>query len=87
MKLRVKNHEFWNEIGAVWDNIIHAPTAAQYEEEIMILRTLCGDSSEFIEYINNNWLPLKHKFIKYLIDKHMHPGNATTSRNILLTYC
>ena len=70
MKLTVKDHELWDEIGNVWGRIVHAPTAGVYGEEIQNLRALCGEKSEFIQYVNNNWLPLKHKFIKYLIDKH-----------------
>ena len=79
-KLTVKKQELWEEIGDVWDNIMYASTANQFGEDMMVLRTLYGDTSEFIQYINNNWLSLKHKFIKYLFDEHMHLGNSTTNR-------
>ena len=80
MHLTVKDRDLWDEIVKVWGRIVHAPTAAVYEEQMMALHGLCGEKSEFVQYINKNWLPLNHKFIKFHIDKFMHLGNTTTNR-------
>ncbi|XP_057418445.1 protein FAR1-RELATED SEQUENCE 6-like [Lotus japonicus] len=79
-KLTIEDKEMWDDVGDAWNRVMYAESAEEFNPSMDFLRSLVGEHSDLMHYIKETWLPFKHKFVKYAIDRYMHMGNTTTNR-------
>ena len=80
MKSLARDNSFHDEIMNTFHNMMNSPNEREYTKELRILHRICGETSDFVTYLNTTWLKYRHKFVKFHIDKAMHLGNTTTNR-------
>ncbi|XP_057452946.1 uncharacterized protein LOC130744810 [Lotus japonicus] len=79
-KLTIQDKEMWDDVGDAWNRVMYAESAEEFNAGMDFLRSLVGEHSDLMNYIKETWLPFKHKFVKYAIDRYIHMGNTTTNR-------
>ncbi|XP_057424905.1 protein FAR1-RELATED SEQUENCE 5-like [Lotus japonicus] len=73
-KLTIQDKEMWDDVGDAWNRVMYAESAEEFNAGMDFLRSLVGEHSNLMNYIKETWLPFKHKFVKYAIDRYMHMG-------------
>jgi hypothetical protein len=61
----------------LWNYLVASNSKSQYKKNLNKLQSLCPPT--MIEYLRANWLPLKDRFVRYLINNCLQFGNLTTS--------
>ena len=79
-KTLYKCKDFQAEISDIWKRLMHAPSEQEYVDQVGALQGKCGETSDFMTYVNSSWLPLRHKFVKFETDTCMHLGCTTTNK-------
>ncbi|XP_057456297.1 uncharacterized protein LOC130747376 [Lotus japonicus] len=72
--------EMWDDVGDAWNKVMYAESAEEFNAGMDFLRSLVEEHYDLMNYIKETWLLIKHKFVKYAIDRYMHMGNTTTNR-------
>ncbi|XP_057427046.1 uncharacterized protein LOC130720420 [Lotus japonicus] len=70
----------WDDVKDAWNRVMYAESAEEFNAGMNFLRSLVGEHSDLMNYIKETWLPFKHKFVKYAIDRYVHMSNTTTNR-------
>ena len=65
-------------LAAQWNKFIRSRTEDEYSEKFTNLSKTW--TTQTADYILENWIPLKTKFVGTYIDSHCHFGNTVTSR-------
>ena len=71
-------HEDWGDFSPLWKQFVNSNTEDEYIERFKKMRASMNET--IIQYIEDNWLPLKHKFISIYINKVPHYSNFHTTR-------
>ncbi|XP_057432505.1 uncharacterized protein LOC130725276 [Lotus japonicus] len=61
----------------IWNRLMHANSEADYLKEVAAMQV---NACNLWPYLETNWFPLRHKFVKFEIDTCMHMGCTTTNR-------
>ncbi|XP_057432380.1 uncharacterized protein LOC130725144 [Lotus japonicus] len=63
-KLAIQLKEVWDDVGDAWNKFMYSESAEEFNASMHFLRALTGEHSEFMQYVKDTWLSVKHKFVK-----------------------
>jgi hypothetical protein len=73
-----KSEEAWELFLSAWNKLVASVTETDYQDNFTALSKTWNPATS--DYLITNWLPIKHKFVAYIIHQSPHFGNAVTSR-------
>ncbi|KAI7940915.1 hypothetical protein MJO28_013200 [Puccinia striiformis f. sp. tritici] len=73
-----KSEEEWDLFAKCWHQLVASQTETDYHQNFAEISKKWDPLTA--DYLIPNWMPIKEKFVAYLIDKHPHFGNTITSR-------
>ena len=66
---------------AAWMVIVDSDTEEAYIDNWTRFKVVCAKFPKFLDYVEKTILdPVKDKFVRFWVDKHLHMGNTTTNR-------
>ncbi|KAF7147655.1 hypothetical protein RHSIM_Rhsim03G0114700 [Rhododendron simsii] len=79
-KSQFERGEDWETFLLAWTNLIESPDESSFDEAWRLLEVEYKEKEYVLNYIKNNWLPFKERFVHAWTGKHLHFGNRVTSR-------
>lgn len=73
-------HDKYKELLSSWRGVVDARSESSYAKAVDDLRDHLAGRRDIFAYLSDTWLVERKKFVAAWIDRHLHLGNAATSR-------